>query len=309
MSSGSPCCSRASAISSIEQPGRLMTAVKLDGEALAQRIRDDLRARIDAVTEMRGTPPGLATLLVGDDGPSHNYVSMKHRDSAELGIASFDERLPADTAPGAIDAIVDAWNVDPSVDAVLMQHPFPDGLDYTAHLLRLDPAKDADGLHPVNLGRLVMGEDAPVACTPAGIVELLLAHDVPIAGQHVVIVGRGLTIGRPLANLLTLKRPTANAAVTVVHTGVPDLAPYTRQADILVAAAGSPGLITADMVKPGAAVVAAGVTFEGKRVVSDVADDVAEVAGWLSPRIGGVGPMTRAMLMVNTVTAAERTLR
>ncbi|HEU5151676.1 MAG TPA: tetrahydrofolate dehydrogenase/cyclohydrolase catalytic domain-containing protein [Iamia sp.] len=283
-----------------------MTAIKLDGEAVAARIKDELRARVGAVTAGRGTPPGLATLLVGDDGPSHKYVSMKHADAAELGIATFDERLPADAPVAAIETIIDGWNADPAVDAVLLQYPFPAHLDYEDLLLRLDPAKDADGLHPVNLGRLVMGVDAPTACTPAGIIELLAAHDVPIEGRHVVIVGRGLTIGRPLANLLALKRPRANAAVTVVHTGVPDLAPYTRQADILVAAAGSPHLITPEMVKPGAAVVAAGVSFRDGKVVSDVAPGVAEVAGWLSPRIGGVGPLTRALLFVNTVAAAER---
>lgn len=283
-----------------------MTAITLDGEAVATRIKDDLRARVVAVTEATGTPPGLATLLVGDDGPSHRYVSMKHADCAELGIASFDERLPADVTAAEVEVVTDRWNADPAVDAVIHQHPFPAHLDYEGLLLRLDPAKDADGLHPVNLGRLVMGVDGPRACTPLGIIELLAAYDVPIEGRHVVIVGRGLTIGRPLANLLALKRPRANAAVTVVHTGVPDIGAYTRQADIVVAAAGSPGLITADMVKPGAAVVAAGVSFEGKRVVSDVADEVAEVAGWLSPRIGGVGPLTRALLMANTVAAAER---
>jgi methylenetetrahydrofolate dehydrogenase (NADP+)/methenyltetrahydrofolate cyclohydrolase len=197
------------------------------------------------------------------------------------------------------------FNASDEVDAYLMQYPFPGHLDYESALMAVDPAKDADGLHPVNLGRLVQGVDAPLPCTPAGIQRLLEHHEVPIAGQHVVIVGRGLTIGRPLANLLTLKRPNANAAVTVVHTGVGDLAPYTRQADILVAAAGSPGLITADMVRPGAAVVAAGVSFEGRKLISDVADEVAEVAGWLSPRMGGVGPMTRAMLLENTVAAAE----
>jgi methylenetetrahydrofolate dehydrogenase (NADP+)/methenyltetrahydrofolate cyclohydrolase len=189
-----------------------------------------------------------------------------------------------------------------------MQYPFPGHLDYESALLAVDPEKDADGLHPVNLGKLVQGVDAPLACTPRGIQLLLEHNDIPIAGRHVVIVGRGLTIGRPLANLLTLKRPNANAAVTVVHTGVTDLASYTRQADVLVAAAGSPGLITADMVKPGAVVVAAGVTFEGRKALSDVHDDVADVASWLSPRLGGVGPMTRVMLFSNTVDAAERSL-
>ena len=283
-----------------------MTATTLDGEALATRIRDELRDRVTAVALATGTPPGLGTILVGDDGPSHRYVSMKHADCEGLGIASFDERLPADARAADVEAVIDRWNADPAIDAVLPQHPFPAHLDYEALFRRIDPDKDADGLHPVNLGRLVMGVDAPRACTPAGIIEMLHAHQVPVAGHHVVIVGRGLTIGRPLANMLTLKRPDANAAVTVVHTGVADLGAYTREADVLVAAAGSPGMITADMVKPGAAVVAAGVSFEGRKVLSDVADEVADVAGWLSPRIGGVGPMTRAMLMVNTVRAAER---
>jgi methylenetetrahydrofolate dehydrogenase (NADP+) / methenyltetrahydrofolate cyclohydrolase len=283
-----------------------MTATTLDGEALATRIRDELRDRVTAVTLATGTPPGLGTILVGDDGPSHRYVSMKHADCEGLGIASFDERLPADATAADVEAVIDRWNADPAIDAVLPQHPFPPQLDYEALFRRIDADKDADGLHPVNLGRLVMGVDAPRACTPAGIIEMLRAHQVPVAGHHVVIVGRGLTIGRPLANMLTLKRPDANAAVTVVHTGVADLGAYTREADVLVAAAGSPAMITADMVKPGAAVVAAGVSFEGRKVLSDVADEVAEVAGWLSPRIGGVGPMTRAMLMVNTVRAAER---
>jgi len=282
-----------------------VTAIVLDGDEVAGRIKEELRGRI-ATLVARGVTPGLGTLLVGDDGPSANYVAMKHRDAAELGIASFDEHLPADADPAAVDAVIDRWNADPAVHAYLCQYPFPTGFDYEAHLLRVDPAKDVDGLHPVNLGKLVMGTEGPLPCTPHGIQRLLEAYDVPIAGRHVVIVGRGLTIGRPLANLLSLKAANANAAVTVVHTGVADLGAYTRQADILVAAAGAPRVITADMVKPGAAVVAAGVSFEGRRIVSDVADEVAEVAGWLSPRIGGVGPMTRAMLLVNTVAAAEQ---
>lgn len=277
----------------------------LDGEAVAASIKDDLRARIAALAE-RGVTPGLGTILVGDDGPSASYVAMKHRDSAELGMASFDEHLPADVTADAVLEVIERFNADPAVHAYLAQYPFPEGLDYEALLLQVDPGKDADGLHPVNLGKLVMGADGPLPCTPAGIVELLHAFDVPVEGQHVVIVGRGLTIGRPLANLLSLKRPGLNAAVTVVHTGVGDVGAYTRQADVLVAAAGSPGMITADMVKPGAAVVAAGVSFEGRKLLSDVADEVAEVAGWLSPRIGGVGPMTRALLLRNTVEAAER---
>ena len=282
-----------------------MTAITLDGDALAAQIKDDLRRRVAALAE-GGVVPGLGTILVGDDGPSANYVGMKHKDCAEVGLHSVDKRLPATATQAEVEQAVAELNDDPSVHAFIVQYPFPKGLDYEAAILGVDPAKDADGLHPVNLGHLVMGVDAPLACTPHGILKMLQAYEVPVVGRHVVVVGRGLTIGRPLANLLTLKRPDANAAVTVVHTGVADIGAYTRTADVVVAAAGSPGLITADMVKPGAAVVAAGVSFRDGRLLSDVDDGVAEVAGWLSPRIGGVGPMTRAMLLVNTVEAAER---
>jgi methylenetetrahydrofolate dehydrogenase (NADP+)/methenyltetrahydrofolate cyclohydrolase len=282
-----------------------MTAQTLDGELVAATIKAELAVRVQALAD-RGITPGLGTILVGDDGPSANYVAMKHRDCAELGIASQGEHLPATATLGDVLAVVDRYNADPSVDAVLIQYPFPDGLDYEIALMRLDPAKDADGLHPVNLGRLVMGTEAPMACTPAGIQALLMYYEIPIAGRHVVIVGRGLTIGRPLANLLALKRPGANAAVTVVHTGVADLASYTRQADILISAAGTPGLITPDMIKPGAVVVGAGLQYEGRKVLSDVVDEVVEVASWMSPRLGGIGPMTRAMLYANTIAAAER---
>lgn len=282
-----------------------MTAIKLDGEMLSAEIKEGLRKRIAALAE-KGKTPGLGTLLVGDDGPSANYVAMKHRDSEELGMGSREVHLPADATQEEVDAVVDDFNADPAVDAYIMQYPFPDQLDYETALLRVLPEKDADGLHPVNLGRLVQGVDAPLACTPRGIQLMLERYEIPIAGQHVVIIGRGLTIGRPLANLLSLKRPNANAAVTVVHTGAGDISRYTKNADILIAAAGAPRMVKADMVKPGAAVVAAGVSFADGKLVSDVDDDVAEVAGWLSPRIGGVGPMTRTMLMANTVAAAER---
>lgn len=282
-----------------------MTAITLDGNRLADDLKADMAVRIAALAE-RGITPGLGTILVGDDGPSARYVGMKHADCAQVGMHSVDRRLPADATQAQVDAAVDELNADPAVDAFIIQYPFPKGLDYGAALLRVDPAKDADGLHPVNLGLLVMGEKAPVACTPRGIVHMLVAYGVPIAGRHVVIVGRGLTIGRPLANLLALKGPDTNAAVTVVHTGVDDIGAYTRTADIVVAAAGAPGLITADMVRPGAAVVAAGVSVIDGKVVSDVDDAVADVAGWLSPRIGGVGAMTRAFLLMNTLEAAER---
>lgn len=285
-----------------------MTAQLLDGEAVAARIRDDVRRRVDAL-RARGIRPGLGTVLVGDDGPSANYVSMKHRDCEEVGIASVHEHLPASASQADVAAVVAAMNVDPTVHAYLMQYPFPPGLDFAAALLAVDPAKDVDGLHPTNLGRLVMGEPGPRPCTPVGIQRLLAEYGIELAGRHVVILGRGLTIGRPLANLLALKEPLANAAVTVVHTGVADLGSYLRQADVVVAAAGSPGVVTASMVRPGAVVVGAGVSFEGRKLLSDVADDVAEVASWVTPRLGGVGPMTRAMLLQNCVDAAERAAR
>ncbi|MDH4146804.1 MAG: bifunctional 5,10-methylenetetrahydrofolate dehydrogenase/5,10-methenyltetrahydrofolate cyclohydrolase [Acidimicrobiia bacterium] len=282
-----------------------MTAQVLDGEAVAAGIRAGLADRVASLAA-RGITPGLGTVLVGDDGPSARYVAMKHQDCEAIGIASFHAHLEAGATMAEVLDTIERFNADPAVHAYLLQYPFPAGLDYGTALLAVDSAKDVDGLHPVNLGRLVAGEQGPRPCTPVGIQELVAHYGIELAGRHVVVVGRGLTIGRPLANLLTLKEPRANAAVTVVHTGVADLGHYTRQADVLVAAAGSAGLVTRDMVRPGAVVVAAGVSFEGRKLRSDVADDVAEVASWLSPRIGGVGPMTRAMLLRNCVEAAER---
>lgn len=284
-----------------------MTAQVLDGEVVAAAVRAEVAERAAALAQ-RGVTPGLGTLLVGDDGPSARYVAMKQQDCAAVGIASHHVQLPADATQADVLDVVARFNADPAVDAYIMQYPFPGHLDYEAALLAMDPAKDADGLHPMNLGRLVQGVPTVLPCTPAGILRLLADHGVTLAGKHVVIIGRGLTIGRPLANLVTLKRHDANAAVTVVHTGVADIAPLVRTADVIVAAAGSPGLVTADMVAPGAVVVAAGVSFADGKVVSDVDDGVADVASWLSPRIGGVGPMTRAMLLVNTVAAAEAAL-
>lgn len=281
-----------------------MGAELLDGSAVAAAIRSELAARVAALVEV-GVRPGLGTVLVGDNQASAAYVRLKHQDCAEVGIASFGEHLAADAPAEQLAEVIDRYNADPAVDGFLVQTPLPRHLDEQATLLAVDPAKDVDGLHPVNLGKLVQGAQGTVPCTPAGICELLVRHGVPIEGRHVVIIGRGLTIGRPLANLLALKRPHANAAVTVVHTGVADLAYYTRQADILVAAAGSPGLVKPDWVKPGAAVVGAGVTMDGRKVLSDVEDAVADVAGWITPRVGGVGPMTRAMLLRNAVELAE----
>ena len=282
-----------------------MAATLLDGAALATEIRSSLAGRVAALAAA-GVQPGLGTILVGDNPESATYVRLKHQDCAEVGIASFGEQLPASSSQDDVFAAIRRFNQNDAVDAFLVQLPLPKGLNDEAALLAVDPDKDVDGLHPVNLGRLVMGTPGPLACTPAGILELLIHYGVPIEGRHVVIVGRGLTIGRPLALLLALKRPNCNAAVTVVHTGVKDLAAYTREGDIVVAAAGSPSLVTADMIRPGAAVVGGGVTMDGKRILSDVDESVADVAGWVTPRIGGVGPMTRAMLLRNAVAAAER---
>jgi methylenetetrahydrofolate dehydrogenase (NADP+) / methenyltetrahydrofolate cyclohydrolase len=282
-----------------------MTAKVLDGETVAKRIRADVAERVLRLRKA-GITPGLGTILVGDDPPSARYVALKHADSAEVGIESVHRHLPDGTTQSELHAVIRSLNEDPAIHSILLQLPLPAGLDEEKALLSIDPDKDVDGIHPVNLGRLVMGSPGPLSCTPAGIVELLSAHGVQVEGRHVVVIGRGLTIGRPLALLLALKRPGCNAAVTVVHTGVPDITPYVREADIVVAAAGSPGLVKPEMVKPGAAVVAAGTTFEGKKLLSDVDEAVADVAGWLSPRIGGVGPMTRAMLLQNAVAAAEK---
>jgi methylenetetrahydrofolate dehydrogenase (NADP+) / methenyltetrahydrofolate cyclohydrolase len=282
-----------------------MTATLLDGELLAAKIRAEVTDRVARLRSV-GVETGLGTILVGDDGPSARYVAMKQADCAEVGIHSEHRHLPADVSQADLEAVVAEFNADRRIHAYLVQLPLPEGLDEERVLMAVDPDKDVDGLHPVNLGRLVMGANGPLPCTPAGIVELLAANDVPVEGRHVVVIGRGLTIGRPLALLLAMKRPGCNAAVTVVHTGVDDMAALVRQGDVVVAAAGRAGLVTPDMIKPGAAVVGAGTSWEGRKLLSDVDPAVAEVAGWITPRIGGVGPMTRAMLLRNTVRAAER---
>jgi methylenetetrahydrofolate dehydrogenase (NADP+)/methenyltetrahydrofolate cyclohydrolase len=287
-----------------------MAAILLDGEAVAARIKAEVGDRAAALAR-EGVHVGLGTILVGDDTPSARYVALKHEDCAALGIYSVGEHLPASATQDEVMEAIARFNADPKVSAYLVQLPLPSGLDEERALLAVDPTKDADGLHPVNLGRLVLGTPGPLPCTPAGIVELLHAYDVPVEGRHAVIIGRGVTIGRPLANLLTLKRPGLNAAVTVVHTGVArdDMVRIVRTADIVVAAAGQPHVLTADMVKPGAAVVSAGTSFEGKKLIPDADPDVAEVAGWITPRLGGVGPMTRAMLLQNALRAAELSAR
>ncbi len=277
----------------------------LDGERVAARMKMELADRASRLVAA-GRPAGLGTILVGDDGPSAKYVAMKHADCEEVGIRSHHAQLGNDATQADVEALVDEMNTDPSIHSILVQLPLPNGINEEQILLRINPEKDVDGLHPTNLGRLVMGAPGPLPCTPAGIVELLMAHKVPVEGQHVVVIGRGLTIGRPLALLLAMRRPGCNAAVTVLHTGVEDMGHLTRQADVIIAAAGVAGLVTKDMVKPGAAVVGAGTSWVGKRLMSDVAEDVADVAGWITPRIGGVGPMTRAMLLRNAVLAAEK---
>lgn len=284
-----------------------VTATILDGKAILATIKDELRVRVAALAE-RGVVPGLGTVLVGDDPGSHWYVGAKHRDCAEIGIHSIRRDLPATSTLEEVLAVVAELNADPACTGFIVQQPT--GLDENAILSAVDPAKDVDGLHPTNLGWLVLGEPAPLPCTPVGCVELLRRYDVPIAGAKVVVVGRGLTVGRPLGLILT--RRSENATVTLCHTGTRDLAAEVRQADIVIAAAGVPGIVTADMVKPGAAVLDVGVSrvhddATGKaRPVGDVAPDVAEVAGFVSPNPGGVGPMTRAMLLSNVVEAAER---
>ncbi len=278
-----------------------VTATILDGKATAATVREELRGRIEALTEA-GRQPGLGTLLVGDDPGSRWYVGAKHKDCAEIGIASIRYELAASATLGDVLEVVDELNADPACTGYLVQLPLPEGLDEIAVLERMDPAKDVDGLHPVNLGRLVLGKPGPLPCTPTGIVELLRRYDVAIAGAEVVVIGRGITVGRPLGLLLT--RRSENATVTICHTGSRDLAAHVCRADIVVAAAGVPGLVTAEMVRPGAAVLDVGVSRVDGKIAGDVAVDVVEVAGHLAPNPGGVGPMTRAMLLVNVVALA-----
>lgn len=282
-----------------------VTAQRLDGTATAKAIKAELTTRVAALRE-KGVVPGLGTVLVGDDPGSTWYVNGKHKDCAEVGIASIREDLPATASQDDVMAAVRRLNDDPACTAYIVQLPLPKGIDENAVLGAIDPAKDADGLHPTNLGWLVLGKAAPLPCTPAGIVELLRRHDVELAGAEVCVVGRGVTVGRPLGLLLT--RRSENATVTLCHTGTRDLAAHTRTADVVVAAAGVPGIVTADMVKPGAALLDVGVSRVDGKIAGDLADDVWEVAGWVSPNPGGVGPMTRAMLLANVVANAEESL-
>lgn len=279
-----------------------MTATLLDGKASAAEVKADLRARVEAL-RARGVVPGLGTVMVGEDPGSQAYVAGKHRDCAEVGIESVRVDLPADATQEQVVAEIERLNADPAVTGYIVQLPLPRHLDANQVLALMDPAKDADGLHPTNLGRLVLGDPAPLPCTPRGIVALLRRYEVPIDGAEVVIVGRGVTVGRPLGLLLT--RRSENATVTLCHTGTRDLSTHLRSADIVVAAAGVPHLVTAADVKPGAAVLDVGITRTEAGLVGDVAPDVLEVAGFVAPMPGGVGLMTRAMLLANVVEIAE----
>lgn len=292
-----------------------MTARILDGKATAAEIKAELKERVSALRE-RGVVPGLGTILVGDDPGSQWYVAGKHRDCAEVGIASIRRDLPADISQTELEAVVEELNADPDCTGFIVQLPLPGHLDTDAILELVDPAKDADGLHPTNLGRLVLNVNRPITsplpCTPRGVIELMLRHDIDLRGKDVVVVGRGVTVGRSIGALLT--RREFNATVTLTHTGTRDLDAHLRRADVIVAAAGVAGLVTADNVKPGAIVLDVGVSrvedpVTGKSVVAgDVAPEVAQVAAWVSPNPGGVGPMTRALLLQNVVESAEREL-
>ena len=280
-----------------------MTAQILDGKALAGTIKAELKERVAALAE-QGVVPGLGTVLVGDDPGSHSYVAGKHRDCQQVGIASIEVQLPGSTSAEELRAEIERLNADPACTGFIVQLPLPGALDDNWALELVDPGKDADGLHPINLGRLVLSEPAPLPCTPRGIVELLRRHGVPLAGAEVCVIGRGTTVGRPLGLLLT--RKSENATVTLCHTGTVDVAAHTRRADIVIAAAGRPGLVTADMLKPGAVCVDVGITRTEKGLVGDLDPSVHEVASWVAPVPGGVGPMTRAMLLSNVVDRAEQ---
>jgi methylenetetrahydrofolate dehydrogenase (NADP+)/methenyltetrahydrofolate cyclohydrolase len=280
----------------------------MPGAPVADAVLADVAERV-AKLAGAGKTVGLATVLVGDDPASVGYVRKKHEACEQAGVVSIDIRIPADSSQADLLEAVAQLNADTTVDAYLIQHPVPSGFDFTEAVGAVDPAKDADGLHPTNLGLLALGDPtAPRPCTPVGIKSMLAHYGVPVAGRNVVIVGRGPTLGRPLSMLLSLKEPGANAAVTSVHTGVPDWAEYTRRADIVVGAAGSPNMITPDVIRPGACVIGGGLTWEGRKAFSDVDESCAEVAGWITPRLGGVGVTTIAMLLRNTVAAAERRL-
>ncbi|NLZ57994.1 MAG: bifunctional methylenetetrahydrofolate dehydrogenase/methenyltetrahydrofolate cyclohydrolase [Corynebacterium sp.] len=280
-----------------------MTATKLDGNLYRDEIFVDLAARVAALKK-KGIVPGLATVLVGDDPGSHSYVKMKHRDCEQIGVNSIRKDLPADITQEELFAVIDELNADDACTGYIVQLPLPKHLDENAVLQRIEPAKDADGLHPVNLGKLVLNEPAPLPCTPNGSISLLRRFGVELNGAKVVVIGRGVTVGRPIGLMLT--RRSENSTVTLCHTGTKDLAAETREADIIIAAAGQPHMLTADMVKPGAAVLDVGVSRLDGKLAGDVHPDVWETAGFVSPNPGGVGPLTRAFLVHNVVERAEK---
>lgn len=282
-----------------------MTAVILDGKATAATVKNQLRNRVEQL-KAKGIHPGLGTILVGDDPGSHAYVGGKHKDCAEVGITSIRVDLPASATQQDVLEAVHQLNNDPACTGYIIQLPLPKGLDANSALEQMKPEKDADGLHPTNLGRLVLGQPAPLPCTPRGIVELLRAYDVPIDGAEVVVVGRGITVGRPLGLLLT--RRSENATVTLCHTGTKNLGEHLKRADIVVAAAGVPHFITADMIKPGSALLDVGITRTDQGLLGDIHPDASQVAGFIAPMPGGTGPMTRAMLLANVVDTAEQQL-
>jgi methylenetetrahydrofolate dehydrogenase (NADP+)/methenyltetrahydrofolate cyclohydrolase len=282
-----------------------MTAIMMPGGPVAEATFADLAVRVEKLRAI-GHNPGLGTIIVGDDPASAGYIRMKQEKAAELGFGGSHVHLPQDTTQEQLVAQIRAFNEDPAVDAMLVQYPTPPQIDFEAALLKMDPNKDVDGLHPVNMGRLAMSMPGPVPCTPMGIETLLAHYKVPVSGREVVILGRGTTLGRPLALLLSQKRPTANAAVTVVHTGVPDWERYTKRAEIVIAAVGVPHILRPEHITPGCVVVGGGVRYEGRKILPDVDPACEEVAGWITPRIGGVGPTTIAMLFRNVVEAAER---
>lgn len=285
-----------------------MAARLLPGGPVAEAVLADVTLRVEKLRES-GVVPSLATMLVGDDDASAGYIRMKQQRAAELGFESPHTHLPEGATQEQVEAAIRGYSNDPSVHALLVQYPIPSHLDYDAAIAVMDPDKDVDAAHPLNMGRLALSMPGPVPCTPAGIEALLAHYDIPVSGRNVVILGRGATLGRPLALLLSQKRPTANAAVTVVHTGVPDWSRYTREADILIAAAGAPGIVQPEHVKPGSVVIGGGVRYRGRTLLPDVDESCSEVAGAITPRVGGVGPTTIAMLFRNAVECAERAAR
>ncbi len=284
-----------------------MAAQLLEGGPVADAVLAEAKAQVDRMGA-QGVTPGLGTILVGDDGASAGYVRKKHETCELIGLKSFNIEIAADAGQAALLEAVDSFNANPEVDGYIIQHPVPDGFDFNAALTRMNPEKDADGLHPTNLGKLVLQEPGPVPCTPAGIQTMLDHYGIETQGRNVVVVGRGPTLGRPMALLLSNRGKGADAAVTVVHSRVQNLADYTRAADILIGAVGVPNFVQPEMVKPGAVVVSGGITWEGRKLLPDVAESVGEVASWITPRLGGVGPTTVAMLLRNTVRAAENRL-